>query len=442
MLWEMLRESLQGTLPESEFSLWIKPLVCQRLDAQVLELAGPDRFFCSWVRDRYLDLINRKLRELAPEASMTATVSLPVQPLLQIECNKDGQLRLPGVPEQANRLRSLHPGYTFDQFMVGQSNVLARSACKALAQGDRTFGNCLFINSGTGLGKSHLTQAVVHSVLKSAPSTLLHYLTAQQFAAEMVSGIRAKSMDQFSNKFLHHCDMLLVEDVHTLVGKNKTQEELNTILDYLIKAGKRVILTAGAAPAQLTGIDEEFKSRMASGLVTQIEPPEYSTRVSIIRHKATSHGLPLPDDLVDLLAQNLNGDIRKIESAIIGLKAKATLLATPPDQTMVRELLGGLMPMQASLNGEAIMQFVSTQFRVSIEELKSRSRKRSVAFPRQVAMYMTRKYTDKSLADIGGLYNRDHSTVLHAIRTITRDMSRDTSVGEQIELLDRKLKDR
>lgn len=440
MLWETLRESLQETLPESEYSLWIKPLICQRQDSQVMELAGPDRFFCSWVRDRYLDLINRKLSELSNDTCPTATLAVTAQPFMQIECKQSGQLRLPGVHGQANRLRSLHPGYTFDQFMVGQSNVLARSACQAIAQGDLTFGNCLFINSSTGLGKSHLTQAVVHSVLQNAPGTMMHYLTAQQFSAEMVNGIRAKTMDQFSSKFIQHCDLLLVEDIHTLVGKNKTQEELNTILDYLIKSGKRVILTAGASPANLDGIDEEFKSRMASGLVTKIEPPEYATRVNIIRHKARIHGLQLEKDLVDLLAQHLNGDIRKIESTLIGLKAKSTLLAAPPDQTMVREMLSGLLTAPAQLNGVAIMNFVSTQFRVSVDDLKSRSRKRSITFPRQVAMYMTRKHTNQSLADIGGLYNRDHSTVLHAIRTITRDMSQDASVGEQIELLDRKLK--
>jgi chromosomal replication initiator protein len=177
------------------------------------------------------------------------------------------------VQDHTNRLRSLHPGYTFDQFMVGQSNVLARSACQAIAQDDRTFGNCLFINSTTGLGKSHLTQAVVHSVLLNAPGTKMHYLTAQQFSAEMVNGIRAKTMDQFSSKFIHSCDLLLMEDIHTLVGKNKTQEELNTILDYLIKSGKRVILTAGVAPTSLDGIDDDFKSRMTSGLVTKIEAP-------------------------------------------------------------------------------------------------------------------------------------------------------------------------
>jgi chromosomal replication initiator protein len=326
--------------------------------------------------------------------------------------------------------------------MVGQSNVLARSACHALANNEKTFGNCLFINSSTGLGKSHLTQAVVHSVLSSAPSTMLHYLTAQQFSAEMVNGIMNKTMEQFSQKYIHNCDMLLVEDIHTLVGKNKTQEQLNTVLDYLIKSGKRVILTAAVTPRKLDGIDEDFKSRMTSGLVTKIDAPDYTTRVNIIRYKAKANNLHLDDTLIDFLAQHLKGDIRKTESAIIGIKAKSSLLDTPPDKTLIREVLSDVIGAPSSLDGKAIQNFIGSQFNINIEELISRTRKRSIAFPRQIAMYLTRKYTEISLADIGSLYNRDHSTVLHAIRVVTRDMSRNSSTNEQIALLCRKLQNR
>jgi chromosomal replication initiator protein len=440
MLWDMLRESLQESLPASEYNLWIKPLICQQQDEKVLELAGPDRFFCSWVQDRYLNLISDKLKSLT--SNNTPAVKLSVAGPLQIACSKSGQLRLPGVHDTQSRLRSLHPGYTFDQFMVGQSNVLARSACHALANNEKTFGNCLFINSSTGLGKSHLTQAVVHSVLSSAPSTMLHYLTAQQFSAEMVNGIMNKTMEQFSQKYIHNCDMLLVEDIHTLVGKNKTQEQLNTVLDYLIKSGKRVILTAAVTPRKLDGIDEDFKSRMTSGLVTKIDAPDYTTRVNIIRYKAKANNLHLDDTLVDFLAQHLKGDIRKTESAIIGIKAKSSLLDTPPDKTLIREVLSDVIGAPSSLDGKAIQNFIGSQFNINIDELKSRTRKRSIAFPRQIAMYLTRKYTEISLADIGSLYNRDHSTVLHAIRVVTRDMSRNSSTNEQIALLCRKLQNR
>lgn len=439
MLWEAIRELLFESLPESEYSLWIKPLTSQMLDEQTLQLAGPDRFFCSWIKDRYLNLIQEKSLEVTQGRNINISLTVVTHPSLKIDSDKAGQLRLPGVHGQKQQIRSLHPAYTFEQFMVGQSNVLARSACHALASGEKTFGNFLFINSSTGLGKSHLTQAVVHSVLDKAPSTMLHYLTAQQFSSEMVNGIRNKSMDKFSKKFLQHCDMLLVEDVHTLIGKNKTQDELNTILDYLIKSGKRVILTSAVAPGKLDGIDEDFRSRMTSGLITRIESPDYGTRVNIIRHKARVNSLPLGDSLVDLLAQHLNGDIRKTESAIMGIKAKSNLLDTPPDKTIVMEVLRDIVGTQAKLDGETIRSFVGTQFKVSVDQLKSKSRKRSIAYPRQIGMYMTRKFTDQSLADIGELYKRDHSTVLHAIKVINREMARKTSVNEQIQLLSKKL---
>jgi len=438
MLWNAIKTSLHGALSESEFGLWIKPLECRRQENKVLELVGPDRFFCAWVEDRYLDLIRRTAEELGEVAKVQLKVAENRPP--QVESGQRGQLRLPGVASGGARLRSLHPAFTFDQFMVGESNLLARSACQALATGDSTFGNCLFMNSSTGLGKSHLTQAVVHQVLRSAPSTRLHYLTAQQFSAEMVKGIRSNAMEQFSKKYVNDCDMLLVEDIHTLTGKNKTQEELNTILDYLIKSGRRVILTSAVAPNKIVGIDDDFRSRMTSGLVTGIESPDYATRTRIIRHKLQMHGLAADEDLVGFLAEKLQGDIRRMESAIIGIKAKSCLHNTPPDLSIAKEVIFGLLGTSTEITGESIRDLIGSQFRVSIDDLRSRSRKRSVTFPRQMAMYLTRKYTDKSLADIGNMYNRDHSTVLYAIKVITKDMSRETSVREQVDLLSSKLK--
>lgn len=437
MMWNAIKKSLRSALSESEFGLWIKPLECHLQEGNVLELAGPDRFFCAWVEDRYLDLIRRTAQDLGQVADIRLQV-VEHRPV-QFESGKGGQLLLPGTAATP-RLRSLHPAFTFEQFMVGESNLLARSACKALATGEDTFGNCLFMNSSTGLGKSHLTQAVVHQVLHTAPSTRLHYVTAQQFSAEMVKNIRTNSMEQFAKKYVNNCDMLLVEDIHTLTGKTKTQEELNTILDYLIKSGRRVILTSAVAPAKLAGIDDDFRSRMTSGLVTGIESPDIETRARIIRHKLGLHGLPVVEEQVGFMAEHLRGDIRRIESAIIGIKAQACLRQTPPDLAMVRDVVFGLTGGTAEITGETIRDLIGCQFRVSVDDLRSRSRKRTIAFPRQMAMYLTRKFTNQSLADIGNMYNRDHSTVLHAIKIITREMSQQSSVRQQVEMLSAKLK--
>jgi chromosomal replication initiator protein len=424
MLWETVKQALSSALPASEYSLWITPITCVRETKQVLEIACPDRFFYAWVRDRYLKLIEASLSSLT---GSPPAVSLTVAAAPQQERNGSGQLRLPGMSTFKASVRSLHPGYTFEQFMVGQSNLMARAACRAIADADMSFGSSLFLTSGTGLGKSHLTQAVVHQVMRSAPQTRLHYLTAQQFSAEMVKCIRENSMEQFSGKFIQGCDLLLIEDVHTLSGKTKTQEELNNILDYLIKAG----------------VDEDFRSRMSSGLVTDIKAPDYSTRSAIIRHKAALGSLPLGDEHVHLLAEHLQGDIRRIESALLGLRAKASLCNTQPDMDMVREVLEGLVSMEQEkskrLSGESIRNVVSSQFRVSVDDLLSRSRKQAISFPRQIGMYLTRKYTEESLANIGSLYNRDHSTVLYAIKTVSRDIVQKSSVRQQVEMLTDKL---
>ncbi len=437
MLWDTVKKSLYGSLPESEFTLWIQPLVCTLESESTMELACPDRFFYAWVKDRYLNTIQSSL---AVEKELKVRLTVTDSPAPQVEDNGSGQLRLPGVNRVKSTIRSLHPAYTFEQFMVGESNQLAQSACSAIAGSETTFGNNLFLTSDTGLGKSHLTQAVVHQVQHTAPGTRMHYLTAQQFSAEMVKGIREKKMEQFSRKYVHDCDLLLVEDVHTLVGKTKTQEELNNVLDYLIKAGKRVILTSALSPRKLDGLDEDFRSRMASGLVTDIEVPEFQTRIAIIRHKAA--GMKLDDEQVHYLAEKLQGDIRRIESAIIGIRAKACLRSMNPDMALLREVVGGLVEQDrcGQVTAEAIRELVSCKFKVSTEELKSRSRKRAVTFPRQVGMYLARKHTDESLADIGRLYNRDHSTVLYAIKVINRDVAGKEAVRRQVEMVAASLK--
>ncbi len=438
-MWNTIKLALRQVLPENEHGLWIEPLYCEKSGERDITLAAPDRFFCSWAEDHYLELIRNTAEQVAGiPVTVKFSVSSNSKPV--IVDNPQGQLRLPGTTPVVNRIRSLHPGYTFQQFMVGESNMLAHSACDSLARGDHTYGNCLFMNSGTGLGKSHLTQAVVHTVMDKAPSTRIHYLTAQQFTAEMVNSLRNRTMDKFSHKYVKSCDMLLVEDVHTLIGKNKTQEELNMVLDYLIKSGRRVILTSAVAPRKLEGLDDDFLSRMTSGLIAGIEVPDYDTRVKIIRNKAGINNLELSDELINHLARYLKGDIRKTENAILGIRARSCLLKTTPDMELVKDVLSNLVEMPLQLDGKAIRELIGCQYNVSVNDLVSRSRRRSITFPRQVAMYLTRKYTDHSLADIGALYNRDHSTVLHAIKVVTHKCSRKNDVREQVDILSRKLK--
>jgi chromosomal replication initiator protein len=350
------------------------------------------------------------------------------------------QMRLPNVPENNSKFRALHPRYTFDEFMVGECNILAESACRSMVAEDGLVGPCLYINSGTGLGKSHLTHAVAHQVFSRSPMTRLYYLTAKQFAAEMIRGIQTRTMDDFKRKYQENCDILLVEDVHTLTGKKKTQEELNDILDTLIKSGKRVILTSKSTPSDLIGIDSEFRSRMTSGLVTTMKAPDVATRHRIVEKKALQQQLQLDEELVGYLANHIRGDVRKIESALIAVRAKASLAGGHIDMDLVREVVASVVGVNQILTAAMICELVSGQFKVSVKEMQSKSRKKIITTPRQIAMYLARKYTEESLVDIGKTFNRDHSTVLHAIKVVSTKLIRDTSVNAQLEILSNKVK--
>jgi len=443
MLWNEVKELLKHKLPEAVQHLWIEPLTCTRADENHIELACPDKFFCSWVKENYLKVIKESLIQLG-KASVKinfsvdpASVKTHALPLLESTTRE--QLRLPAIPEAYSNIRNLHPRYTFDEFMVGDSNLMAHSACKAIANGESSFGPSLYINAGTGLGKSHLTHAVAHTIINNFPGTRLYYLTAQQFSSEMVSRIKSNSMDEFKAKYHNNCDVLLIEDVQSLTGKVKTQEELNELLDILLKSGKRIILTGSNAPRELTNIDEGFRSRMSAGLISTINPPDLKTSRLIIMRKAANCKLQLEEELVEYLAQCIKGDIRKLESAIVGLKAKSSLLKRSPDLSMAKEVVAEIIGNSQELSAELIRDFIARQFKVSITDMQSKSRKKTIAFPRQVSMYLARKYTEQGLMDIGKAFNRDHSTVLHSVRVITEAMSRNGSIRGQVELLAKKL---
>ncbi len=437
MVWDKAKEILQEELGENVFTLWIEPLACEQVQDDRIRLGCPDRFFSAYVAQHYLHIIQEKVNQADPHPRKVLLCESRNRPLLP--STKGGQLRLPTFPVGGSCVRALHPRYTFDQFMVGESNILAHSACRSISVNDDSIGPCLYINSSTGLGKSHLTQAVAHLIQVESPMTRLHYMTAQQFSSEMVRDIRANSMELFKRKYHENCDILLVEDVHSLTGKKKTQEELNELLDSLIKSGKRVILTANRSPRELEGIDGEFRSRMASGLVTTIQAPDLRTRERIVLNKLQFHQLHLPESFVTYLAQHIKGDVRQIESAIIAIRAKARLMVCPVEMDLVKEVVRTVVGEPKTLSSRMISEFVGTQFRVSIQEMQSRSRKKALTFPRQVAMYLCRKHTRESLVDIGRAFNRDHSTVLHSIKVVTGLILRNTSVHEQLRLLSSKI---
>ncbi len=447
MTWLQITHQLATNLSQDLHSLWIKPLDCKRFDDEVVELCGPDRFFCSWVADHYLAEIKAAL---AVHGKDTAKVIFTVKEakatsLLEFTSPAPAvaaqeQLCLPSISKNKvhSYVRTLNPRYVFDEFVVGTSNEVAYSACHALARGDKSLGQCLYISAGTGLGKSHLTHAVAHHILASNPWVRLNYLTAQQLTSDMVRSIQTKQMDSFKERY-QSSDILLMEDMQSLTGRAKTQEELASLLDVLLECGKTVIFTGSQAPRDIDALAPGVQSRLSCGLVTEISRPDLETRILIVNQKAQHLNLVLSEELALVVADKIKGDIRQITSAIIGLKAKANLRRTAPDLDMVNEVITALLGQHQSLTPDAIRDFVATQFKLSGDDLTSKSRKKAFTFPRQVSMYFSRKYTEKGLGEIGKAFNRDHSTVVHSIRVITEAMQQQNSIRGQIELLDKKI---
>lgn len=441
--WQQAKEILKESLPASTFSLWIEPLRCARATDETVVLEGPDRFFCSWVQENYLERIQRAVQG---GGEQTIAVSFAVDTsgspsMVKVPVDSEGasQMRLPSMPLKCGNVRTLHPRYTFDEFMVGECNALARNACESLANGDTALGRFLYIGGGTGLGKSHLSHAVAHHVIDHYPQTRLQYLTARQLTSELVKALKSNAMERFKDRFHNQCDILLLDDVHTLTGRVKTQEELEAALDVLMETGKRIIFTGAMPPKDIPNMDARVRSRLSAGLITQLNSPDLETRIRIITHKAKGKNLELPEGLVQYMAEQLTGDIRQIESAVVGLKAKCSLNRALPDLDMVREVLASIISQENTLTAEVIRDFLARQFKISSEEMLSKSRKRNIAFPRQISMYLSRKMTDQPLADIGRAFNRDHSTVVHAIRVITDSIARSASVRGQVELLSKRL---
>ncbi len=437
MAWEQVQKALKDHLGDSIYNLWIDPLECVSYRADEVRLACPDRFYRAHLDRNHLATVQQIVTELS--GNDCKVILCDKENAILPAAQPKGQLRLPHIPERKSVVRALHPRYTFDAFMLGESNLLAQSACKSMINGDDTVGSCLYINSSTGLGKSHLTHAVAHALLADSPQTRLRYVTAQQFASEMVRSIQSRSMDTFKSVYHDHCDFLLVEDIHSLQGKKKTQEEMNELLDALIKSGKRVILTANNAPRDLKGIDNEFRSRMGAGLVTTIQAPDLATRYRIVEHKAVQSGLNLEEDVISYISQQIQGDVRRIESALLSLSAKATLAGGAVEMDMVRDVVAEIVGLSTNLTTTLIGEIISREFNVSYKDLQSRSRKKVISFPRQVAMYLGRKHTEESLGEIGKVFNRNHATVLHAVKVVSELCRCDTSVRRQMEILDRKM---
>jgi chromosomal replication initiator protein len=443
-IWEQVKSQIKAAIPEKSFRLWIDSLMPQEKEDNTLVLGCPNKFSRNWISDNYMGMIKEGLdRTGNGRCRLTLKVKAPEKkhPAAAAERpNGSKQLTLPNMPTRNRTGKGwLNREFTFDRFVVGECNEFAYSASKALATGDSQPYNPLFLLASTGLGKSHLSQAIGHTILTRDPKVRVSYITAEDFLNEMIFSLRNGRIDEFKNKYRRSCDVLLLEDVHFLGGKGRTQLELGYTLDALANEEKKIIFTSPLLPKDIPNLTKELSSRLTSGLITTLERPDHKTAVKILEKKSTEQGLSLPEEIIHLFAKHLNRDVRQMESALRCLKAKSELMKAKIDTDLAKEVLKCHVSEAESTTIEDIKRLVCKYFKIEPAMLRSKSRKKIYSYPRSIYVYFCRRYTEATLEEIGRSIERNHSTALYASEIIEHKMRVDNKVRNHVRFLRQKL---
>ena len=351
-VWEKIKRQIESELPKNSFSLWINPVSFLESRDQTIILGCPNKFSKDWIRENYFDIVKEKFRK---SGYRDFDLILKVEPSKvrspqESPVSGHSQLVLPSMEKiRVSKNLWLNSQFTFDRFIVGQSNEFAYSASKSIATGSVKDYNSLLMLSNTGLGKTHLSQAIGHAILSNGPETRIFYMTAEDFTNEMILSLKQKKIEAFKNRYRRSCDVLLLEDIHFLGGKEKIQAELGFTLDALAENKKKLIFTSALPPKDIPKMSRELSSRLTSGLITTIGGPDYETRVKILSEKASALNISLTKDVIDLLASRLKLDVRQMESALKCLRAKSELVGRKPDIDSARDVISTLVAPSSTL---------------------------------------------------------------------------------------------
>jgi chromosomal replication initiator protein len=436
-IWQSVKDIIQNHLPEATFDLWIEPLLAEAGPEGELVLSCPNPFALRWVQTHYLKPI-RHLLQTDLNYSLPVHLKLLTAPVPPPALIPACQPSLPMVSKKT-ACRWFNRAFTFDQFVVGASNRLAFQASQALARNDTFYNRILFLTSGPGLGKSHLSQAVGNFVTQAAAGRQVRYITAENFANEMVNALKNGQMSTFKERFRRDCDVLLLEEVQFLSGKEKIQAEVCYTLDTLMSQNKRLVFTSCYLPGEIGHLSQELRSRLTGGLITPIGPPDFTTRVNILDTKAKHRGVQVSVKILEYLAEHVDGDVRRLESALDCLMARSSLLKETLSLRMAEEVLQDLKAVDTRLKTPDIQKIVSNYYGVSLPELLGRSRQKRLVRARQMALHFCRIYTEKTMVELGRLFQRSHTSVVHALQTLERDRKTQPRVAQELQLLEEKL---
>jgi chromosomal replication initiator protein len=455
-VWSRILKAAEAALPEQAFRTWLAPTQAVAISQDLLVVSTPNPFAVDWVEVRYAELLatlgeslfGRRFTLSVQFQANGKTAALPPPPveIAPPPVPAAAPLHAPSTPTTApapvaGGIRGtvpLNPRYVFDRFVVGGNNELAAAAAHAVAEAPARHYNPLFIYGGVGLGKTHLMHAIGHAMLERDPGKRVMYLSSERFTNEMVGAIQGGTMADFRRQY-RQIDLLLVDDIQFLEGKEGTQEEFFHTFNALHDAQKQIVLTSDRQPKEI-GLEDRLVSRFEWGLVADIKAPDFETRMAILRLKVEEDGLVIrnADDVLTFIARNRTSSVREIEGAVIKLLAFSSLTGRPIDLALAQEALGGAMksggPSSDQLSPERLRQRVAEAWNTSSEALQSKKRTKDLTVPRQVAMFLTRELFDLPLVEIGRLFGgRDHSTVIHSIGKVEEDMAADPAFRQRVD---------
>ena len=418
-LWNRCIRDLQAELPEQQFNTWIRPLQAVE-DEGRLRLLAPNRFVVDWLQEHYIQRILEILdgsgseTELVVEVGSRESAPQPRGP---------SPTRMTGMPSPeraaATMASRLNPAFTFQTFVEGKSNQLARAAASQVGENPGTSYNPLFIYGGVGLGKTHLMHAVGNAMLAKKPAARVAYVHSERFVGDMVRGLQHNKISEFKRSY-RSLDALLIDDIQFFAGKERSQEEFFHTFNALLEGQRQIVLTCDRYPKEVAGLEERLKSRFGWGLTVAIEPPELETSVAILMSKAEAEGVELPEQVAFFIAKRIRSNVRELEGALRRVVANSRFTGRPINLEFAKEALRDLLALQERLVSiENIQKTVAEYFKLRVGDLLSKKRSRSIARPRQIAMALAKELTNHSLPEIGDAFGgRDHTTVLHACRRI------------------------
>jgi len=441
-LWGKTLNVIEKKISKPSFETWLKSTKAIALNKNTLIVEAPNDFAREWLDGNYKEILTEILYELIGE-NMSLKFVIPESnmddPIMVSPANKK-----PAKPEVItdSAQHMLNPKYTFETFVIGSGNRFAHAASLAVAEAPAKAYNPLFIYGGVGLGKTHLMHAIGHYVLEHNPMAKVVYLTSEKFTNEFINAIRDNRPDDFRNKY-RNVDILLIDDIQFLAGKESTQEEFFHTFNTLHEENKQIIISSDRPPREIPTLEDRLRSRFEWGLITDITPPDLETRIAILRKKAKADGLDIPNEVMLYIANQIDSNIRELEGALIRVVAYSSLENKDINADLAAEALKSIIPSSKPkvITIQDIQRVVGEQFGVKLEDFSAKKRTKSIAFPRQIAMYLSRELTDFSLPKIGEEFGgRDHTTVIHAHEKISNLIKTDPQFQKQIQELENKLK--